>query len=751
MPGIEAGPDLPPEVIARIDALLRGELATPFSLLGIHPAGEAGEPGRVVRAFLPGAESVTVVPEDRDEARMVRIRPEGFFQALFPEETGFFTYRLRVDTSDGPLAIDDPYRFPPTLSDAELARIDRADGRTHQFMGATPFESAGVAGVRFSVWAPGVRRVSVVGDFNGWNSRVHPMRPRGSSGVWELFLPALTPGARYKFAIRPAAGPEFLKADPYARAAELRPATASVICASEPFPWSDVDWLSGRTQRQSPQAPISIYEVHGASWKRTPGADPRKGLPGWLNYRELADELIPYVKDLGFTHVELLPVSEHPLDRSWGYQPTGYFAPSARQGSADDFRYFVDRAHALDVGVILDWVPAHFASDRHGLVRFVGSALYEYADPRKGRHPDWGTYVFDYGRPEVRAFLASNALYWIEEFHIDGLRIDAVASMLYLDYSRDEGMWTPNVYGGREHLEAVEFLRELNQVVHAEHPDVLMIAEESTAWPGVTHAVDRGGLGFDLKWNMGWMHDTLEVLQTDSLFRRGLYERLTFSIMYAFSERFLLPLSHDEVVHLKKPLLGKMPGPPAHRFANLRLLYGYMWTHPGKKLLFMGGELADWREWDFEGELDWPLVDEPMHAGMMAWVRALNQLYGAEPALHATDPDGRGFEWVDCHDRNRTVLVYLRWSPDWEEGLVVVANFASVPWRGYQVAVPAAGTYRVLLNSDARDFGGSGLEIPETLFTTSGQLHGREQYLEVDLPGLTVLVLKLDPEGEGAG
>lgn len=742
MPRSGAGADLPPKIAARVAALLAGELATPFSLLGIHPSTGASQSGRVIRAFLPWAESVQVVREGVSSVAMEQVHPSGVFVAELDGETDFFRYRLRAQAPDGPVEMEDPYRFPPTLSDTDLARVTEVDGRVHEVLGAQPTVLDGVEGVRFAVWAPGVKRVSVVGAFNGWDARVHPMRPRGASGVWELFLPELPVGSAYKYAIRPRTGPDFMKADPYARRSELRPATASLVAADRAFEWSDAEWLAGRGHAHRDAAPISIYEVHATSWKRKPGARPREGFPGWLSYRELAEELLPYVKNLGFTHVELLPVTEHPLDRSWGYQPTGYFAPSGRQGTADDFRYFVDRAHELGIGVILDWVPAHFASDGHGLARFVGSALYEYPDPRRGRHPDWGTYVFDYGRPEVRAFLVSSALYWIEDLHIDGLRIDAVASMLYLDYSRPEGTWTPNVYGGREHLEAVEFLRELNGLIHREHPDVLMIAEESTAWPGVTHSVDRGGLAFDLKWNMGWMHDTLEFFGADSLFRPGLYERLTFSIMYTFSERFLLALSHDEVVHLKRPLLRKMPGPVEQKFANLRLLYGYMWTHPGKKLLFMGAELAAWREWDFEGELDWPLLDQPLHAGVAAWVRALNQLYGSEPALHANDNSGSGFEWIDCHDQARTVLAYLRWAPEWAESVVVVANFSSVAWRGYRLPVPKSGTYEVLLCSDDVEFGGAGRALPDPLSTTEGETHGREQFLEFNLPALSVLVLK---------
>ena len=654
----------------------------------------------------------------------------------------FLRTRLRITDATGTRTEHDPYRFTPVLSGATLERITQSDGRIHEFLGAHPCAHEGTEGVHFAVWAPGVRRVSVVGDFNRWSPRIHPLRPRGTSGIWELFLPDVAPGSTYKLSILAADGSAHLKSDPCARASETRPSNASKVASPDRYPWSDAAWLKARAERQSLDQPISIYEVHTPSWRRKAGARPREGIPGWLSYRELADDLLPYVHDLGFTHVELLPITEHPLDRSWGYQTTGYFAPSARQGTGDDLRYFVDQAHRLNLGVILDWVPAHFTSDAHGLGRFVGSALYEHPDPRRGIHPDWGTFIFDYGRPEVQAFLISSALYWVEEFHIDGIRIDAVASMLYLDYSRDDGAWLPNVHGGRENLEAVALLKELNRVVHEAQPGTLMIAEESTAWPGVTHSIDRGGLGFDLKWNMGWMHDTLEVLGADPLFRGGLYEKLTFSIMYAFSERFQLSLSHDEVVHLKGSLLAKMPGPLEQKLASLRALYGYMWTHPGKKLLFMGGEFAQRREWDFEGELEWDLLDDPLHRGMQSWVKALNRLYIETEALHATDNDGRGFEWIDCHDATRSVLAYLRWGPEWTESVVVVTNFAAAKWKDYRLPVPAPGDYEVVLNSDAEEFGGMGVALPDTLESHPGEMHGRGQWVEFDLPALSVVVLR---------
>ncbi len=721
-----------------VQALAEGRHATPFDFLGAHPSPEKA--GAVsVRVWRPNAETVEVVTA-KGRVACERTHEAGLFEVTLEAGDPAEPYRISVD---GDEPTHDPYRFGPVHSDAELARVREPDGRVHEVLGARPLVHEGVPGTVFAVWAPAAEAVSVVGDFNGWKSTRHPLRARGSTGVWELFLPGVGPGAHYKYRILSRAdGAERLKADPCGRSMQLRPDTASVV---EPLPahaWGDADWIASRSERQAFDRPMSIYEVHVGSWRRHPGAKPRKGEPGWMTYRELADELVPYVKDLGFTHIELMPVTEHPYDASWGYQTVGYFAPTARHGSADDLRYLVDTAHRAGIGVILDWVPAHFPRDPHGLGKFDGTHLYEHADPRKGIHPDWGTYIFNYNRREVVAFLISSALYWIEQFHIDGLRLDAVASMLYLDYSRDEGAWVPNKYGGRENIEATAFLRLLNDTIHRECPGALVIAEESTAWPGVTHPATQGGLGFDVKWNMGWMHDTLEVMQADPLFRKGVYDKLTFGITYAFVERFLLAFSHDEVVHLKKSMLRKMPGETLDKFAGLRLLYGYMWTHPGKKLLFMGSEFAVWNEWDVEGELDWALTEEPMHAGMLRWVRALNALYADRPELHEMDGDGRGFEWIDCHDHERTTITYLRWSPEWNSHVLVTANFTPVTWEGFKVATPAAGSYEVLLCSDDPDFGGGGRLGGAVFETVEGELLGREQWLELDLPPLTVVVLR---------
>ncbi|MGI9628226.1 MAG: 1,4-alpha-glucan branching protein GlgB [Longimicrobiales bacterium] len=630
----------------------------------------------------------------------------------------------------------------PVLTDDDLLRVRSPLGRLHQILGSHPVSQPDPAGVRFAVWAPAAAAVSVVGDFNGWTPWQHPLERRDPSGVWEVLVPEASVGQLYKYRIRSPGGQEYDKTDPCSRSIELRPSNASRIVEPSRYEWGDEAWIRERRTWQPDRSPMSIYEVHLSSWKRQAGADPRAGTPGWLSYRALADELLPYVKETGFTHVELLPVTEHPLDRSWGYQTTGYFAPTSRHGDGDDFRYFVDQAHGLGLGVILDWVPAHFPKDASGLGVFDGSHLYEHADPRKGVHPDWGTYIFNLSRPEVAAFLVSSALYWVEEYHLDGVRIDAVASMLYLDYSRDEGAWVPNRHGGNENLEAVEFLRTLNGIVTDHHPGVMVIAEESTAWPGVTHSAAAGGLAFHAKWNMGWMHDTLEVMQLDPLFRKGSYEKLTFSILYAFSERFVLALSHDEVVHLKGSMLTKMPGSEAQRFANLKALYGYMWGHPGKKLLFMGAELGESREWDYEGSLDWTLLESAANRGLRAWVTAINRLYADEPALHQTDWDGRGFEWIDCHDRDRTVLSFLRWADGWTDPVIVVVNLAAKAWEGFELAVPFPGEYTLLLNSDEVSFGGEGVAAERQWGAVSGERHGRDQYITMTIPALTTVFLK---------
>ncbi|HET9949115.1 MAG TPA: 1,4-alpha-glucan branching protein GlgB [Longimicrobiales bacterium] len=719
-------------------ALAEGRCRTPFDVLGIHPRPEGGW---IVRVFIPWARSVAVL-RGGERIEMERVHEAGIFEAAFPGALRVFPYRLAVEDPEGRVwEKEDPYRFGPTVDETRVHEfLAGRERRVHEVLGATPMEHEGVRGTRFAVWAPHAHAVNLMGDMNGWDGRCHPMRSRGATGVWELFVPEVDVGARYKYEIVTPAGLRTDRADPAGRAAEIRPATASEVWDPRRYVWRDREWMERRAAWRPDAEPVSSYEVHLGSWRRK--APDATGYRPWLSYRELADELLPYVRDLGFTHVELLPVMEHPLDQSWGYQPLGFFAPTSRYGTPDDLRHFVDRAHQLGLGVILDWVPGHFPTDGHGLVHFDGTPLYEDPDPLRAQHPDWGTLVFDFGKPPVRSFLVSSALHWLEDYHVDGLRVDAVASMLYLDYSRPPGTWRPNRFGGRENLDALEFLRELNDAVHQEVPGAFMIAEESTSWPGVSHGTDRGGVGFDQKWNMGWMHDTLEIMSADPVHRSYKYDKLTFPLVYAFSERFVLPLSHDEVVHGKGSLLGKMPGSYEQKFANLRLLYAYMWTHPGKKLLFMGGELAQWAEWNVDGELDWALVDFDAHRGVGLLLRDLNRLYRTEPALHAQDHRPEGFEWLHCHDPESTTLSWMRWSPGWQDVVVVAANFTPVHRFDFQLAVPWPGRWRVVLNTDAPVYGGSGVIVPPELEARPEPLHGRGQRLALPLPGLSVLILK---------
>ena len=608
--------------------------------------------------------------------------------------------------------------------------------RLYRKLGAHPVTHRGVDGISFAVWAPNAQGVSVIGSFNGWNPSRHRMEPSGTSGVWELFVPELEPGHLYKFRIRTRhGGASIEKADPFGFAMELSPQTASIIWNLDRYRWEDEEWMAERGSRQSPDAPISIYEVHLGSWRRHVGG-------GWFSYRELARTLIPYVKKMGYTHIQVLPILEHPFDGSWGYQVVGYYAPTSRFGTPDDFRYFVETAHQAGLGVILDWVPGHFPKDAHGLSFFDGTHLYEHEDPKKGHHPDWDTSIFNFGRPEVCSFLYSNALFWLDQYHIDGFRVDAVASMLYLDYSRKEGEWSPNEFGGRENLEAVAFLKKFNYVVHRHFPDAITIAEESTAWPKVSAPVRQGGLGFDYKWNMGWMHDTLEYAAKDPIYRRFHQSNLTFSLMYAFSENFVLPLSHDEVVHGKRALIRKMPGDTWRKFANLRALYGYMFGHPGKKLLFMGSEFGQEREWHHDRQLDWSLLEEDMHRRLQTYVRDLNRLYASEPALHSLDSSPRGFEWIDFDDAANSIVSFIRWGQSTDDCLVVIANFTPEPHRGYRVGVPLPGDYRQLLNSDYRKYGGSGLGVFATVTAQDEPWQDQPYSLLLTAPPLGVIFLK---------
>ncbi len=628
----------------------------------------------------------------------------------------------------------DDHDFEPTLGELDLHLVGEGrHRRLYNLLGAHPREVEGAAGVSFAVWAPNARAVSVVGSFNDWDGTRNPMRLLGPSGIWEVFVPGISRGALYKFAIVTTSGRTVLKSDPFAFATERPPRTASIVYESS-YEFGDEEWLATTAEHAAHAAPLSIYEVHLGSWRRHPDGTP-------LSYRELGPALASYCGDMGFTHVELLPVAEHPFGGSWGYQVSNYFAPTARFGSPDDFRFLVDTLHRAGIGVIVDWVPAHFPKDEWALARFDGTALYEHIDPRKGEHPDWGTLVFNYGRNEVRNFLISNALYWLEEFHIDGLRVDAVASMLYLDYSRSEGQWVPNVFGGRENLEAIEFLKELNAVVHSEHAGVLMIAEESTAWPGVSRPVHLGGLGFGFKWNMGWMHDSLAYFSRNPIHRRYHHNNLTFSLMYAWSENFVLPLSHDEVVHGKGSLVGKMPGDAWQRLANLRCLLAYMWAHPGKQLLFMGGELAQEREWSHERDLDWSLLEDAGHRGVQALVRDLNSLYKKTPALWEQDSAPEGFEWIDANDADNNVISFVRRGRGGDV-LVCVCNFAPVPHSGFRVGLPVKADYGEVLNTDAETYGGTNTGNMGKVVAESVPWHGMDHSALLTLPPLAVLWLQ---------
>ncbi|HXE80479.1 MAG TPA: 1,4-alpha-glucan branching protein GlgB [Vicinamibacterales bacterium] len=725
-----------------VDALVGGRHADPFSILGAHWDEAAG--ATVVRVFQPAAREVVLRVHHpiRFECRMERRHPGGLFEAVVPDgvRPEEIDYRLVTHFPSG-VTTDraDPYHFGRVVTDFDLHLFGEGTHlEIYKKLGAHVMTIGQARGVHFAVWAPTAQRVSVVGDFNGWDGRVHPMRNLVPSGVWEIFIPDLDAGERYKFEIRTSAGQILLKADPFAFQAETPPQTASIVCHPEEYVWGDEEWMAERRKGHHwLDRPLSVYEVHLGSWRRVPEEGQR-----FLTYRELAEQLVPYVQAMGFTHIELLPVMEHPFLGSWGYQVTGYFAPTSRFGGPNDFRAFVDACHQAGIGVILDWVPGHFPKDAHGLARFDGTALYEHMDPRQGEQLDWGTLIFNYGRNEVRNFLLSNALYWLREFHVDGLRVDAVASMLYLDYSRREGEWIPNRYGGRENLEAVAFLQQMNVRTHEEFPGSITVAEESTSWPGVSRPVHLGGLGFTYKWNMGWMHDILSYMGRDPVYRRWAHNELTFSLLYAFSENFILPFSHDEVVHGKRSMLDKMPGDPWQKCASLRLLYAFMFGHPGKKLLFMGSEFGQWREWNHDTSLDWHLLAEAPHRGLQHLVRDLNSLYRQEPALYTLDFDPAGFQWIDCTDNENSVISFIRRTRDERDHLVIICNFTPVPRHGYRVGAPAAGRYVELLNTDASIYGGGDVGNGGSVATEPVAAHGFPQSLVLTLPPLGCLMLK---------
>ena len=729
-------------------ALVDGEHEDVFGVLGPHVVARPEGVAVVIRAVLPQAAAARVVPLDgaRAARAMDRVDPGGVFEAVFPGEPATFPYRLELREDGATVPLDDPYRFPSTLGDYDRHLL--AEG-THEHvadkLGAHLVELEGVAGTVFAVWAPNARRVSVVGDFNRWDGRRHPMRRHPGNGVWEIFIPGVGEGARYKFEIRArSSAPLPLKADPYAFSFEAEtPRTAATVCALDGYRWGDENWLRGRALREPQHGPMAIYEVHLGSWRRVPEEGDR-----FLTYAELGERLGAYVRDMGFTHVELLPVMEHPFYGSWGYQVIGYFAPTRRYGTPHEFMAFVDALHRQGIGVILDWVPAHFPRDPHGLASFDGTHLYEHADPRLGEHADWGTLIFNYGRREVANFLLANALFWLDRYHADGLRVDAVASMLYLDYSRRAGEWIPNEFGGRENLGALAFLRRLNEGAHRDRPGIVVAAEESTSWPMVSRPTYVGGLGFGFKWNMGWMHDVLDFMSRDPVHRKYHHDRLTFGLLYAWTENFILPLSHDEVVHGKGSLLARMPGDEWQRFANLRLLYAFMYGHPGKKLLFMGGEFAQHREWSHDRSLDWHLLEAgPYHRGVQTLVRDLNRLHRTETALHELDGDPAGFAWIDCSDWAQSVLSFVRRARDAEDCVVVLCNFTPVPRHDYRVGVPRPGFYRELLNTDAAGYGGSNLGNEGGAWAAPVPWQGQPYSVTLTLPPLAALFLKPDAGG----
>jgi 1,4-alpha-glucan branching enzyme len=720
-----------PPLSEALEKIMKGCHSDPFKVLGCHPDGK----NILVRAYLPQAAKAWIGAERRQI--MMQSSEIGLFEWHGSAEELSSPYQILWEDEIGTTYCEyDPYCFPPQLFDYDLHLFGEGKHwHAYRILGSHVVTVNGISGVLFATWAPEAERVSVVGNFNRWDGRRHPMRLRGSTGIWELFIPGLKPGTLYKYEIRSRHyGSIHLKSDPYAQRFELRPNTASIVEAKSNYLWQDTEWMSQRKKYAWLHQPISVYEVHLGSWQRDENGT-------FLNYQQLAWQLVDYTLEMGFTHIELLPITEHPLDASWGYQTTGYFAPTSRFGTPNEFRYFVDYCHLHGIGVLMDWVPGHFPKDAHGLARFDGSALYEHEDSRLGEHREWGTLIFNYGRHEVRNFLLSSAFYWLEEFHIDGLRVDAVASMLYLDYSRREGEWIPNKYGGRENLEAIDFLRELNRVLHEQHPGILIIAEESTSWPMVSRPAYLGGLGFSMKWNMGWMNDTLSYMSKDPIYRHYHHDALTFGLLYAFNENFMLPLSHDEVVHGKKSLLYKMPGDEWQRFANLRLLYTMMFTYPGKKLLFMGSEFGQGEEWNESRSLDWYILAYSFHQGVQMAVKDLNHLYRTLPPLYRYDFDSEGFEWIDCHDSAQSVISYLRLNDD--DFVIIVLNFTPMPRTNYRLGVPKAGVYSELFNSDSTYYGGSNMGNDPSILTENISWMGRPYSINITVPPLAGIVLQL--------
>ncbi len=723
-----------------VQSLVDGNWYSPYDVLGWHPA-QKDETGGWIRTYQPYAKSVQVLEKGgKRKWTAKKVNKAGFFEVNVPDaEPINYTYRITGE-DDHTWETEDPYRFPLQIGDMDLyLHGEGTHYRTYKRMGAHAMTLNGVEGVHFAVWAPNACRVGVIGWFNRWDGRHHPMQNRGGSGLWELFIPNLKPGDLYKFEIKCANGFLAQKSDPYAFATELRPRTASVVWDVDAYEWNDAEWMAKRRETDWLHEPINIYEVHLGSWKR-------KGEHGdeWLTYRELADDLVSYVKDLGFTHIELLPISEHPFDGSWGYQTIGYYAPTSRFGNPDDLKYFIDRCHQEGIGVIVDWVPAHFPKDAHGLAYFDGSHLYEHSDPRKGEHMDWGTLIFNYGRNEVRSFLLSNAMFWADIYHVDGFRVDAVASMLYLDYSRKEGEWVPNEFGGRENLDAVAFLKKFNEIVHADYPGIITFAEESTAWPMVSRPTYLGGLGFGLKWNMGWMNDTLEYFHKDPIYRKYHHNDITFSLIYAFTENFILPFSHDEVVHGKGHMLDKMPGDQWQKFANLRALYAYMFAHPGKKLLFMGMEFGQWDEWNCYRSLDWHLTQWDPHHKLQNMIRDLNHLVRNTPSLYEEDFSWDGFEWIDFHDSDQSLISFVRKGKNPEDVVVCVFNFTPTPRHNYRVGVPVPGAYREIFNSDSEHYWGSNVGSAGVVHSDSVPWQDKQHSIMIKVPPLSGVYFRPD-------
>ncbi|TYK66113.1 1,4-alpha-glucan branching protein GlgB [Colwellia echini] len=728
---------------AEVAAIVNVKHQDIFAVLGIHQHPTTS--GLIVRAFLPHAQSVEVIDTKTNKlvAALSLVDQAGLFEGKLGKRRNSFDYRLRVSYESETITIDDPYRYPSLISNDDLYLFcEGTHEQAYRWMGAHEKEVDNVKGTHFVVWAPDANRVSVVGDFNYWDGRHHVMRKHPASGVWEIFLPNISAGASYKYEIADKHDHiQPLKADPYALSMQLAPDTASKVIQNSNYQWQDTQWMNERATTSNPyNGAISIYEVHLGSWKRNSQA---QYSPAYLTYRELAEQLIPYVVDLGFTHLQLMPVSEYPFDGSWGYQPIGLFAPTARFGSAEDFKYFVDCCHNAGIGLLLDWVPGHFPTDEHGTGKFDGSCIYEHADLRQGFHPDWQTLIYNYGRAEVKSYLISNANYWLDQFHIDGLRVDAVASMLYLDYSREAGEWLPNIHGGRENLEAIALLQQVNTRAYLKNPGVMMIAEESTAWPGVSKPVDSGGLGFGFKWNMGWMNDSLKYMERDPIYRQHHHNEMTFSLVYSFSENFVLPLSHDEVVHGKGSLLNKMPGDDWQKFANLRAYYGFMWTHPGKKLMFMGCEFAQRDEWNHDQSLDWHLLEHDSHKGVQSLVRDLNHAYRNIPALHELDCDGNGFEWVDSQNNQQSILIYLRKGKKGTAPALVVVNLTPTSYENYTVGVPQAGYYRECLNTDSSIYGGSNVGNGGGVNSQPVASQGQTHTVTLAIPPLATMIFEL--------